>query len=83
MKIIKPVWIALHVVLTALLYWAMLQDFTNKGTFDPKSVGQGTMLIFISFVMVVFLLALLKKLGEKLFPALRRLQSQEAVRHQR
>jgi hypothetical protein len=83
MKIIKPIWIALHVGLIGLLWYAIVQDAISKGDVAPSSAGQNGMLLLFSFAIVVFVLAVLKRLAELLFPALRRLQSQEAVRHQR
>lgn len=69
-------WIALHVVLTGMLWWAVVQDAVAKGDVAPSSAGQSGMLLVFSFAIVVFVLALLKRLAELLFPALRRLQGQ-------
>lgn len=83
MKIIKPVWIALHVGLIGLLWYAVVQDAVSKGDVAPSSAGQSGMLLLFSFAIVVFILAVLKRLAELLFPAVRRLQGQQTVRHQR
>ncbi|MGM5033532.1 hypothetical protein [Tardiphaga sp. 803_E3_N1_3] len=83
MKIIKPIWIALHVVLIGLLWHAVVQDAVSKGDVAPSSAGQSGMLLVFSFAIVVFILAVLKRVAELLFPALRRLQGLETIRHQR
>lgn len=58
------IWVGIHVILTAWLWTAFVSSAVEEGTLDPKSTQGAGVLLLISFSVVVFGLAVLKRLVE-------------------
>ena len=58
------IWVGVHIVLTGLLWLALIKDATESGVIDPRGTRDAGILLLISFSVVVFVLAILKKLAE-------------------
>lgn len=58
------IWVAVHVVLTGLLWLAFVKDATESGVIDPHGTRDAGILLLISFSAVALVLALLKKATE-------------------
>lgn len=67
-------WLLLHVVLTFSLFAFMYNDMTSKGDVDPKSTQAFSYVLLMSFSIVVFCLAIIRKLGELTLRPFRRRQ---------
>lgn len=67
-------WLLLHVVLTVLLWHFFVNAALEEGQMMPRDTGKGMLFLFASFAIVVFCLAITRKLGELALRPLRRRQ---------
>ena len=74
-------WVLLHVVLTAWLSYLYISTALEEGQITPRDTGGAWLLFLVSFAIVAFCLAVVRKLGELTLRPFRR--RQQRVRRER
>jgi hypothetical protein len=67
-------WLLLHVVLTAWLSYLYISTALEEGRITPRDTGSTWLMVIGSFAIVVFCLAIIRKLGELTLRPFRRRQ---------